>query len=140
MPISYAMNSCATTWYPADTKEGRGSPPLRNAQLTRAADTILMSEIRTIWPDTHPAQLWSQCYAIFGHKSGGFGQFLYFDGHAKTRKWLATLYPLHENQWELQPNPDPNNRTIRGPIGCQYVAPASASSREYQAAQCKEYQ
>src|SRR5437763_9514576 len=28
MPISYSMNSCASTWYPADTKEGRSSPAL----------------------------------------------------------------------------------------------------------------
>src|SRR5438132_10932901 len=32
MPISYAMNSCASTWYPADTKEGKSSPPLRQAR------------------------------------------------------------------------------------------------------------
>jgi prepilin-type N-terminal cleavage/methylation domain-containing protein/prepilin-type processing-associated H-X9-DG protein len=139
MPISYAMNSCATTWYPADTKEGRATPPLRAAQLTRAADIILVSEIKTIWPDTHPAQLWSQCYAIYSHGTG-MGQFLFYDGHVKSRKWLSTLYPLNENNWEIQPNPDPNNRTIKGPVGCQYVAPASGSSREYQAKLCRDYQ
>jgi prepilin-type N-terminal cleavage/methylation domain-containing protein len=44
MPISYAMNACASTWYPADTPEGRASPPLRQGQLARPADTILIAE------------------------------------------------------------------------------------------------
>ena len=104
MPISYSMNSCASTWYPADTKEGQTSGALRIAQLPRPADTILVAEQKTIWPDTHPAQLWSQCYAIFSHPTGQVGVFIFHDGHAKPRKWLSTLYPITENNWDPQLN------------------------------------
>jgi type II secretory pathway pseudopilin PulG len=140
MPISYGMNSCASTWHPADSKEGRSSPPLRMAQLPRPADTILVSEAKTIWPDTHPYQVWAQCYAIFSHPAGKMGVFIFHDGHAKSKKWLSTLYPLTENNWELSPNPDPKNRNIKGPPGCQYLAPASPASREFQTKACLEYQ
>jgi len=140
MPISYSMNSCASTWYPADTKEGQTSGPLRMAQVPRAADTILVAEQMTIWPDTHPAQLWSQCYAIFAHPTGKMGVFIFHDGHAKPKKWLSTLYPVNENAWMLQPNADPNNRNITGPTGCQETAPVSSASKEYQAKDCLAYQ
>jgi len=140
MPISYSMNSCASTWYPADTKEGQTSGALRIAQLPRPADTILVAEQKTIWPDTHPAQLWSQCYAIFAHPTGQVGVFIFHDGHAKPKKWLSTLYPLTENNWEVQPNPDPKNRNIKGPLGCQETAPASPASKEFQAKDCLAYQ
>jgi hypothetical protein len=132
-------DSCASTWYPADTKEGRSSPPLRMAQLARPADTILVSEARTIWPDTHPYQLWGQCYAIFAHPTGKVGVFIFHDGHARAKKWLSTLYPLTENNWELQPNPDPKNRNIKAPPGCQEVPPPSLASKEFQTKECLEY-
>jgi len=140
MPISYSMNSCASTWYPADTKEGQSNPPLRMGQLSRPADTVLVAEQMTIWPDTHPAQLWSQCYAIFAHPTGKVGVFIFHDGHAKPKKWLSTLYPLSENNWEIQPNADPKNRTIKGPTGCLESPPASSAAKEYQTKQCLAYQ
>jgi prepilin-type N-terminal cleavage/methylation domain-containing protein len=140
MPISYSMNSCTSTWYPADSAQGSASGPLRMAQLPRAADTILVAEQKTIWPDTHPYQLWAQCYAIFSHPTGKVGNFIFHDGHAKPKKWLSTLYPLTENNWEIQPNPDPNNRAIKGPVGCQETPPPSPAAREFQSKQCLDYQ
>jgi prepilin-type processing-associated H-X9-DG protein len=74
------------------------------------------------------------------HQSGKVANFIYFDGHAKPKKWLATLYPLTQNNWEFnEPNPDPNNRRIRGASGCDYNAPADASAREYKLAVCQKH-
>jgi prepilin-type N-terminal cleavage/methylation domain-containing protein len=140
MPISYVMNSCASTWYPADTKEGQSSPPLRMAQLQRPSDTILVAETKTSWADMDMYPIWAQCYSIFSHPAGKMGNFIFHDGHVKSKKWLSTLYPLNQNNFELVPNPDPNNRNIKGPPGCQYTAPASPASKEYQTKDCLAYQ
>ena len=40
------MNSCAATWYPADDK--RAGPALRQAEMARPADTIIICE--NAWP------------------------------------------------------------------------------------------
>jgi prepilin-type N-terminal cleavage/methylation domain-containing protein len=140
MPISYVMNSCASTWHPADTKQGQSNPPLRTSQLVRPADTIMVAESKTTWADMDMYPIWAQCYAIFAHSTGQVGTFIFHDGHVKTKKWLATLYPLNENNWELQPNPDPNNRKLGGPVGCQYVAPPSPAAKEFQTKECLAYQ
>ena len=146
MPISYAMNSCASTWIPADDPRKPG-PPLRLAQLTRAADSILIAEDQAEpYPDMYAAWLWGRaaggnlCPAIFAHPAGKVGNFIFYDGHAKSKKWLATLYPLTENNWELLPNPDPNNRTINGAPGCQYKAPPGPDAALFRSAVCQGIQ
>ena len=53
---------------------------------------------------------------------------------------MATLYPLNQNNWELLPNPDPNNRKINGPIGCQDTAPESPAAKPFQTKECLAYQ
>jgi hypothetical protein len=138
MPISYGMNSCATTWIPAD-QEGSG-PPLRVAQLVRPGDTILVAETLAPWPDMHAGPLWALCWSIFVHPTGKVGNFIFHDGHVKTKRWLSTLYPLTENNWELLPNPDPKNRTLKGPPGCQYTAPPGPEAKEFQTKECRAYQ
>jgi prepilin-type N-terminal cleavage/methylation domain-containing protein/prepilin-type processing-associated H-X9-DG protein len=140
MPISYGMNTCASTWYPADSLEGRQSGPLRQAQLVRPADTIFISENTWAAVDVHPWWLWSACPGIFAHPTGKVGNFIFYDGHVKSKKWLDTLYPLHENNWELSPDPDPNNRQIKGPPGCQYPVPAGRGAKEFQTKECRDYQ
>jgi prepilin-type N-terminal cleavage/methylation domain-containing protein/prepilin-type processing-associated H-X9-DG protein len=140
MPISYAMNSCASTWYPADTKEGSSSPPLRLGQVERAADVILVAELQQSSPDMHPLVLWQYCFNVFAHPAGNVGNFIFIDGHVKARKWLSTLYPLNENNWVLSPNPDPNNRKMTGPIGCDYQAPPGPGAKEFQTRECLAYQ
>src|SRR5947209_6880418 len=101
MPISYAENSCATTWVPADQKGT--APPLRVAQLARPAETILVVE--TLWPnaDIHPEWLWDACGGIFSHPAGKVGNFVFYDGHVKSKRWLSTLYPLTQNNWQVDP-------------------------------------
>jgi prepilin-type N-terminal cleavage/methylation domain-containing protein len=147
MPISYHMNSCATTWYPATTKEGLAAGPLHQAQLTRSADTIMIAEAQ--WGVSHiqPSYLWSYCSDVFVHPAGKVGNFIFFDGHIKSKKWLKTLYPVHENNWEPdEPNPDPNNRRIKGAPGCgvdysgQVMVPPGPGAREFQTKECLAYQ
>jgi prepilin-type N-terminal cleavage/methylation domain-containing protein/prepilin-type processing-associated H-X9-DG protein len=141
MPISYHMNSCATTWYPATTREGRAVGPLRQAHVSRHADTIMIAEAQ--WGISHiqPYGLWDRrfCWWVFAHPAGKVGNFIFFDGHVKGTKWLKTLYPVNENNWELSPNPDPNNRRIKGEVGCDWVVP-SPDDKAYQTKECLAYQ
>ena len=141
MPISYAMNSCAATWYPADTKEGKSSPPIRMAQLARPAQTIIICENTWSTADVHgPDWLWNICDGIQVH-GNGMGQFVYFDGHAKSKKWLSTLYPVNQNEWiKEEPNPDPNNRRVKGEVGCDYVVPPGSGAKEFQKKECLKLQ
>jgi prepilin-type N-terminal cleavage/methylation domain-containing protein len=44
MPISYAMNSCAATWIPADDTANRPGPPTRLSQLVRPTETFMIGE------------------------------------------------------------------------------------------------
>jgi len=73
---------------------------------------------------------------------GGAGRnFVFFDGHAKSKKWLSTLYPVNQNNWVLNPNPDPNNLKVVGPAGsCNFTAPPGPSAPAYQTPECKQYQ
>jgi prepilin-type N-terminal cleavage/methylation domain-containing protein/prepilin-type processing-associated H-X9-DG protein len=147
MPISYAMNSCATTWIPADDTADKPGPPLRQAEVIRSAETILIGETQWHDSDVHPAWLWAFCPGIFSHKAGQRGNFVFYDGHAKSQKWLATLYPTNENNWELTPNPDPNNRKLHGAPGCGKsgptdppIVPAGPDAKEFQTKDCRAYQ
>src|SRR5262249_46455702 len=92
MPISYGMNSCSTNWSPADVRGG--PPPLRLAAVGRAADTILIAESQ--WPssDVHAGWLIGICPGLYTHSAGRVANFIFFDGHARSKKWLSTLYPL----------------------------------------------
>jgi prepilin-type processing-associated H-X9-DG protein len=140
MPISYAMNSCTSTWYPADTKEGAAAGPLHVAQVSRPADTLVIAETLWHFPDMHASWMWEGCAGRFSHPAGRMANFIFYDGHVKSKKWLSTLYPLTENNWELQPNPDPANKKINGPPGCNYVAPAGPDAKQYQARECLVHQ
>jgi prepilin-type N-terminal cleavage/methylation domain-containing protein len=137
MPISYSMSSCTATWYPPDTAQGRNSPPLRLAQISRPAETLIIVESTWGQNDMHAAWLWTACPGVFVHPAGKVGNFIFYDGHAKSKKWLRTLYPLNENNWELSPNPDPANRKMNGPPGCNYVVPSGPEAKEWQTKDCK---
>src|SRR5215218_10294689 len=104
MPISYAMNSCATTWQPAD-KEGKNAPALTVTDVTRPADTLLLGEVAGAGPDMHVGFTWFHCNNLFTHLKfpgpGGNANFVFFDGHVKTMKWGQTIFPINENKWQL---------------------------------------
>src|SRR4029077_13861338 len=91
-PAAYAMNSCSMPWMPGDTKNV--TPPVRLAEVARAADTILIAEGHSSAADVHPAWMWTYCQGVFTHSTGKVGNFIFFDGHVKSKKWLATLFPL----------------------------------------------
>jgi prepilin-type N-terminal cleavage/methylation domain-containing protein/prepilin-type processing-associated H-X9-DG protein len=158
MPISYAMNACASTWYPADSPQGRASGPVRQAQLVRPADTFLLCEDTA---NTVAAfAVWGlystgACPAAFSHPAGrgtggaGRGNFIFYDGHVERKKWLSTLYPLTENNWQADmPNPDPNNRVLTGAPGCavpysdrtQGMVPPGPDAPIFQRKECLAYQ
>jgi prepilin-type N-terminal cleavage/methylation domain-containing protein/prepilin-type processing-associated H-X9-DG protein len=137
MPGGYGMNSCAETWVPADTKGV--TPPVKWAEVTRPADTILIAEAHSTAADVHPDWMWSACPGVFAHPSGKVGNFIFFDGHVKSRKWLSTLFPLTDNNWELSPSPDPNRRKLQGPTDCGQVVPPPDAS-VYKSPACLAYQ
>ena len=149
MPISYGMNTCTTTWYPADTYEGGSSPPLRLSQVVRSSETILIAENQWSVPDVAAGPIWNdssvpnQCRMIFAHPGVKLGNFIFYDGHVKTKKWLSTLYPLNENNWELSPDPDPSNRQLNSVAGCVptgSAAPLGPDAKEFKAPECQYYQ
>ena len=106
----YAMNSCANDWRPADDRVYKG--PLKDAELFHPASTIALAELTWEHVDVHPSWTWNEgCQAsdpgLFQH-FGGFGKeathanFTFWDGHAKSRKWIQTLMPITANEWEAE--------------------------------------
>jgi prepilin-type N-terminal cleavage/methylation domain-containing protein/prepilin-type processing-associated H-X9-DG protein len=145
MPISYGLNYCTTTWYPADTPEGRASPPLRQAQLVRPSETILVAENQWAFSISGPGPIWNDsgiyCRLIFVHPGPRLGNFIFYDGHVRSKRWLATLYPFNENNWELAPNPNSNDRSTKVPMGCNINdAPRSPDDKQFKAPECQYYQ
>jgi prepilin-type N-terminal cleavage/methylation domain-containing protein/prepilin-type processing-associated H-X9-DG protein len=142
MPISYAMNACASTWFPADGKgPGAPGPPLRLGQLERPADTFIFAENRFHFPDIHVSWLWDNCGGVFAHPAGRVGNFVFYDGHAHSKKWLATLYPLSQNNWERDlPSQDPKAHRISTVPGCDYDVPTSPSFAGFHKPECLAYQ
>jgi prepilin-type N-terminal cleavage/methylation domain-containing protein/prepilin-type processing-associated H-X9-DG protein len=142
MPTSYNLNSCAITYIPADYKSPPAGPPLRVAEVTRPADTIFISE--SLWPNADLFGQWlvnkPWCPGVFAHQTGRVGNFVFFDGHAKSKKWLATLYPVNQNNWVLNPNPDPTNLKLVGANQCNFTVPPDTSAPIFQSPECKGYQ
>jgi prepilin-type N-terminal cleavage/methylation domain-containing protein/prepilin-type processing-associated H-X9-DG protein len=147
MPVSYGMNVCANTWWSADRSKPfpKPPPPLRTAQLARPAGTILICETNSTEACVSPWFLWAACEQMFTHPAGQVANFIFFDGHVKSKKWLSTLYPVAENNWEPGiPNTDPKNRTMRGAPGCDglavgdgsVVVPSGPESKEFQTPEC----
>ena len=77
---------------------------------------------------------------MFAHQAGKVGNFVFFDGHAKSKKWLSTLYPVNQNNWVLSPNPDPANRKVVGVNQCNFTAPPGPDAPVYQSKECQGYQ
>jgi len=142
MPVGYAMNSTVTTWLPANyATDWAGSSdwvnykPLKDAKLTRPADTIAIGEVAWDDADVHigwigvdgggggcdggdnnPAEAHK---GLMGHRGtypsgpGKQANFTFWDGHAKNRRWISTLLPLTNNQWVIDPLTDvTNNGTV----------------------------
>src|SRR5438876_93658 len=80
LPISYAMNSCTSTFYPADTREGKANPPLRMGQLSRPADTLIICESTWGVVDIEALDVWMPAYCpiMFAHKAGRSANFIFY--------------------------------------------------------------
>jgi prepilin-type N-terminal cleavage/methylation domain-containing protein/prepilin-type processing-associated H-X9-DG protein len=142
MPISYGMNSCAATWIPADDKADKPSPPTRLGQLVRPAETMMVVENQGLpYADMVVHWLWhtDRCNGVFAHSSK-VANFIFYDGHVKSKKWLATLYPVNQNNWQLDdPDPDPANRHVKTVAGCDEIVPPGPDAKEYQKPPCNLY-
>ncbi len=136
MPAGYGMNSCATSWRPNVGPDSDSKPPLADAAITRSADTIAIGEEASGWADINA--FWaldnpgpnSTCSWPFTHlgsypngNPSGPANWIFWDGHAKAKHWSQTVYPLTQNNWELNPNPDPQNTTMNGDTSCQLTIP-----------------
>jgi prepilin-type N-terminal cleavage/methylation domain-containing protein/prepilin-type processing-associated H-X9-DG protein len=134
MPIAYGMNSTVTTWLPAnygtdwDASSWVDVSPMSDAKLTRAADTIAIGEVA--WDDSDVHVGWTGhdgsgngCdggdnnpaetrKGLMGHRGtygngpGKQANFIFWDGHAKNRRWAQTVLPLKDNQWVLDNTAD----------------------------------
>src|SRR2546427_47413 len=72
--------------------------------------------------------------------AGKVGNFIFFDGHVKSKKWLSTLYPVNQNNWVLDPNPDPANLKVVGVNQCNFTVPPGPGAPVFQTPQCLGYQ
>lgn len=123
--ISYSFSSCASSWMPYDVgnawNNNMGFPAYQGkvnqteAGLTRPAGTIMIAECGNWDPDVYPGKAWNgeedtgkgwpEFKPLFAHQKypgPGLGQtnFIYFDGHVKNHKWLSTIMPVDQNQWQ----------------------------------------
>jgi prepilin-type processing-associated H-X9-DG protein len=141
MPVSYVMNACAASWIAMDQKGA--APPLRQSQLSRPAETILIAESQWGVAETSAEFLWDagRCSAVFAHPGSELANFIFCDGHVKAKKWLATLYPLTENNWQPDlPNPDPRNHRLVGAADCDFQVPPGPDAKEFQVPACRAWQ
>jgi prepilin-type N-terminal cleavage/methylation domain-containing protein/prepilin-type processing-associated H-X9-DG protein len=140
MPISYGMNSCAANHQPADTNP---VPATRLGQLVRPAETMMIVENQQRpYADMTVHWLWEpgRCEGVFAH-STKVANFIFYDGHVQSKKWLSTLYPFEKNNWQLtEPNPDPNNRRISVLPGCTETIPAGPQDSRFRNPRCQHYQ
>jgi prepilin-type processing-associated H-X9-DG protein len=74
------------------------------------------------------------------HQAGKVANFIFFDGHAKSKKWLSTLYPITQNNGKIHDHPDPNNLFIVGEVGCNRTMPPALNTGAFITAPCLAYQ
>jgi len=118
MPVSYAMNSGANNWapvaQPADSLPDfmRQRAPLTDGSINRAANLVAFGESTWRQPEFSPDWMFAETgngdfcknRALYSHRGiDGKTNLVYYDGHAKTKKWSQTMWPLTQN--ELVNNP-----------------------------------
>jgi prepilin-type processing-associated H-X9-DG protein len=112
-----------------------GDCPAGIKEDTRATDPEI-----GVHPDRITRGDRNYCPGLFNHPAGKQANFIFFDGHAKSKKWLATLYPLTQHNWQPdEPNPDPNNREIKSVtagVACTFTVPPGPGAPIYQSRDC----
>jgi prepilin-type N-terminal cleavage/methylation domain-containing protein len=53
---------------------------------------------------------------------------------------MAIVYPLPQNNWEMDPSPDPNRLVLQGVAGCDQPVPPGPNAKEFQTPDCLAYQ
>jgi prepilin-type N-terminal cleavage/methylation domain-containing protein/prepilin-type processing-associated H-X9-DG protein len=160
LPVSYSMNSTVTSWVPAaDTLTWVDHAPLKDAALVRPANTIAITE-NTITtynnlnadPDFHASWLWGESCdgANFAPQRSGMvhgsknANFVFWDGHAKSMKWRATLLPINQNSWQ---NADPADNIknglgpndVQGPAGSIETWPGPITNTQIVNGFCRQF-
>jgi len=117
MPQSYAMNAGATPWGAVEDHgvDWMNKKPLKEASINRPANLVAIGE--TTWREGDFGLDWfqdtqGQCggHALFGHRGyNGPANFVYFDGHVKSKKWGAIAYPPSKSELVNNPPTDPND-------------------------------
>lgn len=113
---SYGFNSCIASFRPLDGAMGPTTPPLNEGAITEPSRTVELAEQTgdsAFAPDFLPSTMvedMAQCGRAFFHGGMPRANFLRFDGHVSSMTWRQTILPVPTNVWELNPNPDPNNK------------------------------
>ncbi|HEV2474679.1 MAG TPA: prepilin-type N-terminal cleavage/methylation domain-containing protein [Chthonomonadales bacterium] len=121
MPQSYAMNAGATTWCAVDdaSTNWANKAPLKESTINRPANLIAIGE--TTWRQADFGMDWflqgnGQCSsspALYSHRAtNGPTNLVYYDGHAKNKRWSAVEYPLTQSEMVNNPPTDPTSTTI----------------------------
>jgi prepilin-type N-terminal cleavage/methylation domain-containing protein/prepilin-type processing-associated H-X9-DG protein len=137
MPISYGFSSCASSWVPASaypgadnwtTEDDWGKINTTDAAISRPGNTIMVAESIRGDADLNAQWTWSwkdsdSLYdraRMFTHLKwpgpGGKGNFIYFDGHVKTKTWAQTVVPADKNEWQTN-EPTPGQTIFDDPSG-----------------------
>lgn len=135
MPVSYGFSSCASAWVPASAysdgwanETNNGKPETSNAAISRPSNTIMIAESIRTDADVNAGWAWdfkldTDPYSrnrLFTHLKwpgpGGKGNFIYFDGHVKTKSWAQTVVPADQNEWQTN-DLIPGQTEINDPAG-----------------------
>jgi len=120
MPQSYAMNAGATTWCAVDDHGTDWAPkkPLKMASINKPANLIAIGE--TTWRQGDFGPDWwnnntDQCngHALYAHRGlNGPSNFVYYDGHAKNKKYVQTMWPLVNSEIVNNPPTNPTDKHV----------------------------
>ena len=125
MPQGYAMNAGATTWVAHDDagQTWADKSPLKDAAINRPANLIAIGE--TTWREGDFGMDWfldggGQCggHAPYSHRAlNGPSNFVYWDGHAKAKKFAQVIYPLTQSEMVNNPPTSPTDTHLKADWG-----------------------
>jgi prepilin-type N-terminal cleavage/methylation domain-containing protein len=122
MPVSYAMNSGANNWVPVPHPDPNLFPnraPLSEAGINRPANLVAIGESTWRQPEFSPDWMFQETgngdfcrnRALYSHRGvTGKSNLIYYDGHAKNKRWDQTMWPLTQNELVNTP-PTSNSAT-----------------------------
>lgn len=124
MPVSYAMNSGANQWAPVldHGTDWINKAPLSDAAINRPANLVAFGESTWRQPEFSPDWMFEETgggsfcanRALYSHRGvTGKPNLIYYDGHAKTKRWDQTMWPLTQNELVNTPPTDDHSPTIK---------------------------